>query len=53
MGKHVGFGFLLVPSKVVHDLDFPANILDVVAVNKLATGDGFASELLVGLFVRD
>lgn len=42
-----------VSSEVVHDLDLATNVLDVVAVDELAGGDGLAGELLAGLLVGD
>lgn len=37
--------------EVVHDLDFTADVFNIVAVDELASGDGLASELLFGFFV--
>lgn len=37
--------------EVVHDLDFTADVFDIVTVDKLPSGNRFASELLLGFFV--
>lgn len=40
-----------VAGEVVHDLDLAADVVDVVAVEELAGGDGLAGQLLMGLLV--
>ena len=37
--------------EVVHDLDFTADVFDIITVDKLTRGDRFTSELLLGFFV--
>lgn len=44
-------GELPVASKMVHDLNLAAHILDIVLVNELPGGNGLAGELLFGLLV--
>lgn len=39
--------------EVVHDLDLTADVFDVVVVDELAGGDGFAGELLLVVLVGD
>lgn len=43
--------YVAVSGQVVHDLDLPADVLDVVAVDELARGYGLAGELLLRLLV--
>lgn len=38
---------------MVHNLDFAADIFNVVAVDEAARGDGLAGEEFFGLFVSD
>lgn len=42
-----------VASEVVHDLDLPADVLEVVLADELPCGNGLAGELLPGLAVGD
>lgn len=42
-----------VAGEVVHDLHLPPDVIDVVAVNEFARGDGFARELFLRHFVGD
>lgn len=37
--------------EVVHDLDFAADVFDVIAVDEFAGSDGFAGEVLLGFLV--
>lgn len=43
--------YVAVSGQVVHDLDLPADVLHVVAVDELARGYGLAGELLLRLLV--